>query len=174
MGLPQAYGFAKQVGGSLVIESQLGQGTTITFYLPRAQGEVTVKAPMEPLKRALKAKPGSRLLFVEDDPLVSAVVAPAMRLAGFEVHEATNGEQALDILSNSGPFDVVFSDIVMPGRINGIDLATHVLLQQPGARVVLATGYSERRMTLPGVEILAKPYDVARAVELLAASQPST
>jgi signal transduction histidine kinase len=125
MGLPQAYGFAKQVGGSLVIESQPGQGTTITFYLPRAQGPATFKAVTELRNQAPKVKSGSRLLFVEDDPLVSAVVAPAMRLAGFEVHEAANGEQALDILNDSGPFDVVFSDIVMPGRINGIDLATH-------------------------------------------------
>ncbi|CAN5362931.1 hypothetical protein BH11PSE11_BH11PSE11_20650 [soil metagenome] len=169
MGLPQAYGFAKQVGGTLVIDSQPGKGTRITFYLPRARGAVTVKSPVQQRAQAPMVKPGRRLLFVEDDLLVSAVVVPALRLAGFEVHEASNGEQALELFNERGPFDVVFSDIVMPGRINGIDLATHVLQLQPDARVVLATGYSERRITLPGVEILAKPYDVAEAVELLTA-----
>lgn len=167
MGLPQAYGFAKQVGGTLAIESQPALGTKIMFYLPRAQEPYTPKTLMPTRIKPLKAKPGSKLLFVEDDPLVSAVVVPAMKLAGFEVHEAANGEEAFEILSHGEPFDVVFSDIVMPGKINGIELATHILQRHPGIRVVLATGYSERRMTLPGVDILAKPYSVADAVELL-------
>lgn len=171
MGLPQAYGFARQVGGTLVIESELGKGTTVSFYLPRAKNSVMDKTSVPQRIKAPIAKPGSRLLFVEDDSLVSAVVVPAMKLAGFEVHEATNGEQALDLFTHHGPFDVVFSDIVMPGRINGIDLVTRILQQQPNARVILATGYSERRMTLPGVEIIAKPYNVADVMELLTPSQ---
>ncbi|MGV3742009.1 MAG: ATP-binding protein [Burkholderiaceae bacterium] len=171
LGLPQAYGLAKQMGGTLILESHLGRGTSISFYLPRAKTPLSGKTPMQPQASARMAKPGSRLLFVEDDALVSAVVVPALRLAGFDVHEAANGEDALELFMNKGPFDAVFSDIVMPGRISGIDLATQILQKHPDARVVLATGYSERRVTLPGVEILAKPYKVADILELLSAAR---
>lgn len=167
MGLPQAYGFAKQNGGSLTIESDPGSGTKIIFYLPRAQSSVPSKSPTRQHSLPATRNQGGRILFVEDDPLVSAVVAPALRAAGFTVQEAANGEQALEQLTNNGPFDVVFSDIVMPGSISGIDLAKHSSKLHPKTRVVLATGYSERRVAVPGVEILAKPYDVADAVEML-------
>lgn len=92
-----------------------------------------------------------------------------MRLKGFEVYKARNGEQALDLFIHNGPFDIVFSDNVMPGRIDGIDLVTQIRQRQSNARVVLATGYSECRVTLPGVAILAKPYNVADVTTLLSA-----
>jgi signal transduction histidine kinase/CheY-like chemotaxis protein len=170
MGLPQAYGFARQVGGTLVIRSAPGKGTTIMFYIPRAESVLSARAPMQSATERPRTKATGRLLFVEDDILVAAVVAPALKTAGFEVVEADNVEKALDLLQSQGPFDVVFSDIVMPGKLTGIDLAERVLKHFPDTRVVLATGYSERQLAVAGVEILPKPYVVADAVEILSTS----
>jgi signal transduction histidine kinase/ActR/RegA family two-component response regulator len=167
IGLPQAYGFAKQMGGSLVIDSAPGHGTTVSFYLPRAQRAEPIResAPQREPMQGMTSQ--GKLLFVEDDPLVAAVVAPALRAVGFDVHEAAHAEEALGLLANHGPFEVMFSDIVMPGQLNGIDLAERIKENYPNTRIVLATGYSERRAVIPGVQVLAKPYDVADAVDLL-------
>jgi signal transduction histidine kinase len=170
MGLAQAYGFARQVGGSLVIESAPGKGTTIRFYLPRESRADAARAQPMPSMQPLPleaVKSAGRLLFVEDDPLVTAVVAPALRARGFDVYKASNSEEALNVLTREGPFDVMFSDVVMPGQMTGIDLAQYVRQHFPHTRIVLASGYSSRRADVPGVKILGKPYDVAEAVELI-------
>lgn len=167
MGLPQAYGFATQIGGALRIDSRLGEGTAILFYLPRAHAAVKAEAPAKPQVMPLASTKRGKVLFVEDDPLVAAVVTPALRAAGFEVTEAKTGDEALGMLERNGPFDVVFSDIVMPGQVSGIDLAEHISEMPWKTRVVLATGYSDRRLAIPGVRILAKPYDVSDAIEIL-------
>jgi signal transduction histidine kinase/CheY-like chemotaxis protein len=167
MGLPQAYGFAKQVGGTLAIDSRVGEGTAILFYLPRAASPVNLHSPASRRIASTGAKRSGKILFVEDDTLVAAVVVPALKSAGFDVQEARTGDEAYAILKQGGPFDVVFSDIVMPGKISGIDLAEWINGLPWKVRVVLATGYSERRINVPGVEIVAKPYDVQEVIELL-------
>jgi CheY-like chemotaxis protein len=170
MGLPQAYGFARQMGGNLTIQSMIGQGTTITIVLPRAHGSIGAQSQL--VKESIPKPTGSgmKILFVEDDPLVSAVVGPALRAEGLLVVEAKNGTDAMKALEKDGPFDAIFSDIVMPGTVSGIDLAEHVRKHSAATRIVLATGYSERRLDMPDVEILAKPYDVKDAVALLCRS----
>lgn len=167
MGLAQAYGFTKQNGGGLAIKSQSGMGTTISFYLPRSQQQVSLTSPTVPKKALVPVISGGRLLFVEDDPLVSAVVAPALRAAGFQVHEASNADEALRLLSDQGPFDIVFSDIIMPGEVTGLELAEHVKQRYPQTRIVLATGYTEHRTIVPGVKVLGKPYDIAEALAII-------
>lgn len=167
MGLAQAYGFAKQGGGGLTLESTVGVGTTVTFYLPRATGEAEPR-PSGPTSVPIPQGLRGKILFVEDDPLVAAVVGPALKEAGFDVHHAKDGAEALEMIEHAGPFSVVFSDIVMPGPTNGVELARHVVRHAPGTKVVLATGYSEQHAHLEGVEILAKPYDVRKAIEVLA------
>jgi signal transduction histidine kinase len=167
LGLPQAYGFAKQVGGTLAIDSRVGEGTAILFYLPR---EASPASPHQPAGQHIApagAKRSGKILFVEDDPLVAAVVVPALTSAGFDVQEARTADEAYAMLKDGGPFDVVFSDIVMPGKMSGIDLAEWINDLPWKVRVVLATGYSERRINVPGVEIVAKPYDVQEVIELL-------
>jgi CheY-like chemotaxis protein len=98
-------------------------------------------------------------------------VVRALGDSGFEVLVADNGEAALRLLESEGcrP-DVVFSDIVMPGQVSGIDLATILKQRYPGLPVVLATGYTEQRVTLPGIRIVAKPYQIEDVVELLSAT----
>jgi CheY-like chemotaxis protein len=107
------------------------------------------------------------VLFVEDDALVREAVAPALRTCGFEVLEAENGDAALRMLDEGARPDVVFSDIVMPGKVGGIELAAIVRERFPGLRVVLASGYTEQEAAIPGVRVLAKPYAIERLVELL-------
>jgi signal transduction histidine kinase len=167
MGLPQAYGFAKQSGGALVLRSKPDVGTEATLYLPRAKNAVMQKSPEPGTKPVPRAAADKHVLFVEDDPLVRDVVGPALREVGFTVSIATDAEAALSMLESGAPVDLVFSDIVMPGKIGGIELAQAVKARFPRIRVVLATGYSDRRIDLPGVRILAKPYEVAALVDLL-------
>jgi signal transduction histidine kinase len=167
MGLPQAYGFAKQSGGALVLRSKPGAGTEAILYLPRGKNTVTPKRPEPEIKPVPRAAADKHVLFVEDDPLVRDVVGPALREVGFKVSIATDAETALSMLESGAPVDLVFSDIVMPGKIGGIELAQAVNARFPRIRVVLATGYSDRRIDLPGVRILAKPYEVAAVVDLL-------
>jgi signal transduction histidine kinase/CheY-like chemotaxis protein len=166
LGLPQAYGFAKQSGGALILHSKPGEGTAAALYLPKSDRPVSQAQPGSSVVQKTAAS-GALVLFVEDDPLVREVVAPALEASGFKVTVANNGEQALALLEAKERIDLVFSDIIMPGRVNGIDLADIIQARFPRVRVVLATGYTDRRVQTPGIRILAKPYEVAQIVEAL-------
>jgi signal transduction histidine kinase len=165
MGLPQAYGFARQSGGTLVLQSEPGAGTEITLYLPRAVDSVAATGTQAqvPQRRA----DGETVLLVEDDPLVRDVVQPALEESGFSVLCADHGEQALRILESGQRIDIVFSDIVMPGTLSGIELAQAVRSDYPHIAILLATGYTEHAVDIPGVRLLAKPYDLAKAIGAL-------
>lgn len=165
MGLPQAYGFAKQSGGTLVLNSRPGSGTVVTIYIPRAGA--TTSLPQLDAESLMHQRTSGTILFVEDDPLVRDTVTPALAVAGLEVMVAQNGEEAVQMLESGQHFDLVFSDIVMPGGISGIDLAHIIRERFPHTRIVLATGYSERRINLPGVRLLAKPYSMTDVVTAL-------
>jgi signal transduction histidine kinase len=165
MGLAQAYGFARQSGGTLVLESRVGEGTTATLYLP-----LSAEAPREPA--AAEALPAGvhghgRVLLVEDDPLVRETVRTGLEASGFELHAAGSADEALRLLATGEPIEVVFTDVVMPGALSGVDLARRIARDFPRVRVVIATGYSDRSVNLPGVKALAKPYDLRQAVAAL-------
>lgn len=166
LGLPQAYGFAKQSDGLLLLRSQLGKGTQAILYLPKAERQAApsnaeINTPPQP-------RPASgTVLFVEDDPLVKNVVEPALQAAGFHVRAARHGEEAVQVLQSGERVDFIFSDIVMPGSISGIDLAEFVRKHYPRIPVLLASGYSNRRVSLPNVRILAKPYGVDEVIAAL-------
>ena len=177
LGLAQAYAFATQSQGTLVIDSKEGEGTRVEIWLPRAaapaqagpvqhQGQAPTRAPAAPLRRAR-----ARVLFVEDDALVREAVLHALEESGFDVLVAHNGEDAVQLLDKGEVPQVVFSDIVMPGKISGIDLAGIVRRRYPHIPVVLATGYTEQQAGIPGMQVLAKPYPIERLVSLLAAAQ---
>jgi signal transduction histidine kinase/CheY-like chemotaxis protein len=168
LGLPQAYAFAAQSQGLLVLDSAPGKGTRVDIWLPRAQRALSGPAGLSDAAALLPRGRGS-VLFVEDDPLVREAVARALAESGFEVLSAENGEQAVSLLDGGARPAVVFSDIVMPGAVSGIDLAGIVRQRFPGLPVVLATGYTDQP-ALPGVRILAKPYPIERLVTLLAAA----
>ena len=166
LGLPQAYGFATQAQGTLVLHSIEGKGTTVSIYLPRA---TTVPSELARTDFELPARSGAgTLLFVEDDALVREAVGPALSNAGFSVVIASSGDEALALLESGLSIDLVFSDIVMPGTINGVDLARIVQARFPHVHIVLATGYTDARANISGVRLLAKPYNIMEAIQMLA------
>lgn len=165
LGLAQAYAFATQSQGSLVLSSTPGQGTRVELYLPRS---ILPLSPLPGRSAQLEEMHASgRILFVEDDALVREAVTRGLEEAGFEVLVAPDGERALAMIEAGLDIDVAFSDIVMPGKISGIDLAGILRERRPGLPVVLATGYTDQRATMPGVQVLAKPYEIGQLVELL-------
>lgn len=171
LGLAQVHGFAKQSGGDIAIESILGQGTTITLHLPRATGAMlhTIPTRDEPSGAALQRADGKTVLVVDDNPDVAAFAASMLRGLGYSTLTAADAASALALLEAGEPVDAVFSDVVMPGDITGVQLAKLLRLRYPHLALVLATGYSEvladggNRTT---AEVLGKPY---RLNELAAA-----
>ena len=165
LGLPQAYAFATQSRGWLALTSTVGAGTTIDIYLPRSHQPLSAVAA-----RAEDQVPGrgsGRVLFVEDDPLVREAVVRGLEDCGFDVMVAADGDKALAMLDAGLDADVGFSDIVMPGKVSGFDLAGILRERRPGLPVVLATGYTDQRAVIPGVQVLAKPYEIDQLVTLL-------
>ena len=167
LGLAQAYGFATQSGGSLQLDSTVGAGTTARLYLPRAQHEAAA-APAARDDAAGSAALDGTVLFVEDDHLVRESVVPILEQAGATVLCAPDGTEALRILASGHAVDVLFSDIVMPGEHDGVALARHVHAHYPHIAVVLATGYVDKDVELPGIRLLTKPYAAQAAVDVMA------
>lgn len=171
LGLPQAYAFAAQAGGTLTLDSIPGIGTRVDLYLARARNEAVPGTPptVEP---GDPVRASGSVLFVEDDALVREAVVRALGDSGFEVLVAENGEAALRLLERAARRpDVVFSDVVMPGQVSGIDLATILKQRYPGLPVVLATGYTEQQVAVPGVKIVAKPYRIEDVVAVLSSAR---
>jgi len=165
LGLPQAYAFAAQAGGTLVLDSIPGIGTRVDMYLARAQAQAAAPAPGA---EAQPVRGSGTVLFVEDDALVREAVTRALMESGFAVLVAEDGEAALRLLDSSPARpDVVFSDVVMPGQVSGIDLAGILRQRFPGLPVVLATGYTDQQIAVPDVQVLAKPYAIERLVAIL-------
>jgi CheY-like chemotaxis protein len=165
LGLSQVYGFAKQSGGTAVIESQLGKGTTVTLILPHAQG----KAPSTKLIEELTPLKGSgRILVVEDDNNVGVVVTEMLEQLGYQTTRVGNGHEAIKKLQE-GKFDLVFSDIVMPGRMNGIELCQVIQSRYPKTPVLLTTGYAGGLIPTPYADhVLRKPYGPAELAKAVA------
>jgi PAS domain S-box-containing protein len=161
LGLSQVYGFARQSGGQLEIDTFPGRGTTVRIFLP---GLVS--------KENAAGKVGS-VLVTEDDADVLTIAAEALRLLGYEVHTATNAAEALSILNSGTPIDILFTDIVMPNGMNGIALAREARRLRPEIRVLLTSGYSRDRMDAnEDMAFIAKPYqmpELARQIEAIKA-----
>lgn len=110
------------------------------------------------------------MLLVEDDEHVRETVAVALIAAGFDIQTAATGDEALRRIEAGERFDAVFTDVVMPGSLSGVDLAIRLRERHPGVGIVVATGYSERAVQIPGVRALAKPYALDQAIEALNAA----
>jgi signal transduction histidine kinase/CheY-like chemotaxis protein len=168
LGLSQVIGFAKQSGGDVRVTSELGVGTTFTLFLPRAEAERSEPAREPQLAAASKGE-GTCVLLVEDNEQVGAFATQALRELGYHSVLATNADQALLELKD-GPdrFQIVFSDVVMPG-MNGIELAKEVKRLYPGLPIVLTSGYSHvlADTGVKGFELLHKPYSVDQLSRVL-------
>ena len=164
LGLSQVYGFAKQSGGDVAVESRIGQGTTFTLYLPRAERDAAVEASPGAQVAAAAADEsgrGCRVLVVEDNAQVGGFSTQILQDLGYETTWAANAGEALILLGQGGgrQFDAVFSDVVMPG-MSGVELGHEVRRRCPGLPVVLTSGYSQvlAEEGRHGFELLQKPY----------------
>ena len=161
LGLSQVHGFVHQAGGFLDLNSELGKGTQVTLYLPRSLSPTD-----RPTNDEETLSGNGRVLLVEDNPSVAEVCGEMLEQLGYSVARVSNGLEALDAIDKNG-IDLVFSDIVMPGRLDGIELARQVRQRRPDIPILLTTGYSgARKSEFP---ILRKPYQIHELSEALAA-----
>jgi CheY-like chemotaxis protein len=174
LGLSMVYGFVKQSGGHLKISSEEGHGTTIQIYLPRSsEAAVTSNAPA-----AAELQGGHEIiLVVEDDALVRHYVIAQLHSLGYETISAAIGSEALELVERGAEFDLLFTDVIMPGGMSGRQLAEEIAKRRAGVAVLYTSGYPESAIVHhgrldPGVALLSKPYrkaDLARMVaEVLA------
>ena len=162
LGLSQVYGFAKESGGHVNIYSEIGRGTTVTLYLPKSidsDSEVDMPA-LAPLGIA---SDGETVLVVEDDESVLTMATETLMDLGYHVLLAHDGREALQIVNGSQKVDVLFSDIVMPGGMNGVQLAIQARRIRPTIKVLLTSGYTAAALAdKPGLPkefpVLGKPY----------------
>jgi signal transduction histidine kinase/CheY-like chemotaxis protein len=169
LGLSQAYGFAKQSGGALRLESVLGQGTTVTFLLPATAAAPAAPAPTRPAEPEAAAARGT-VLVVEDDPDVADLAVQLIRELGYTVRVTPSARAALDLLRQGEPVDVVFSDIMMPGGMNGVELGRAIRAHFPDVAVLLATGFSDAAVgaEAQGFRLITKPYHATELAMALA------
>jgi two-component system NtrC family sensor kinase len=162
LGLSQVYGFAKQSGGMATVSSIEGRGTAITIFLPRSHETPVAATAPRPALAPLPTDSAGTVLLVEDNADVAEVGADYLRRLGYQVRSVANAQAAIAALRLDANVVLVFSDILMPGGKNGLDLAREVGERFPGIPVLLATGYSAsaQEAVRQGVVVLQKPYDM--------------
>jgi CheY-like chemotaxis protein len=165
LGLSMVYGFARQSGGDLRIESEVGVGTQITLILPQAVAPA--RSAPTPAKQSPNAV--SRVLVVDDDALVREALCLQLRDAGFATIAASDGPSALGLIDQGAKFDVLLTDMVMPHGMSGLDLAEQVRERRPEARAILSTGYAEQELPEegPNWRLLRKPYTASELFSAL-------
>lgn len=160
LGLAQVHGFAEQSGGRVEVMSVLGEGTTITLVLPKARHDQAALAP-PPVTVAPQGAPAGSVLLVEDDNEVAALTTDLLEELGWRVTRAASGEAALQELAKGASFDLVFSDVMMPGGMNGLELAQRIRDRAPKLPILLTSGYAapvEREAAKAGLPLLPKPF----------------
>ncbi len=158
LGLSQVYGFAHQAGGTVTAESKVGQGTTITVYLPSCADEQIADKDVSAVDTQKSQRP--TVLVVDDSAEVAEVTSSLFEHLGYDTVYCDSAEAALKLLMDGAKFDLVFSDIVMPGTIDGVGLATEIRSRYPDLPVLLTTGYSDAAQAAPSnLRILRKPFD---------------
>jgi PAS domain S-box-containing protein len=168
LGLSQVYGFAHQAGGTVRAESKVGQGTTITIYLPScADSEFADKELATDRTRARHSR-RQTVLVVDDSAEVADVTSSLFEHLGYETIYRDSAEAALELLEAGTKIDLVFSDIVMPGAIDGVGLAREIRSRYPNLPIALTTGYSDGAKAAPSnLKILRKPFDLEALRDLV-------
>ncbi|MGE0225619.1 MAG: ATP-binding protein [Acetobacteraceae bacterium] len=162
LGLSQVYGFVRQSAGHVRLYSEPGNGTTVKLYLPRYIGP-ELMADTQAQRDSVRAIGDECILVVEDDDALRAYTTELLAELGYRVLEAANGPEALHILEGSEHIDLLFTDIVMPGGMNGRQLADAAVRRRPGLRVLFTTGYTRNAIVHhgrldPGVKVIGKPF----------------
>jgi CheY-like chemotaxis protein len=169
LGLAQVYGFAKQSNGAVTVESELGRGTRFTLYLPRAAAAGSAASPSWPVSAVAPGESDPfdgqpRILVVDDDHEAADAAAALLTRLGCSVRMTDRPRRALGLLAAGPHVDLVFSDIVMPGGMDGIEFAAVIEHRYPGLPVLLTSGSAEKLQVAAeaGREVLQKPYTAAR------------
>jgi PAS domain S-box-containing protein len=165
LGLAMVYGFVKQSGGHVTIYSEIGLGTTINLYLPRADaGAAATASGVTGSDPQLQAR--ETVLVVEDDARVRQLTVRRLEMIGYQVLEAADGPTAIGVLERSDPIDLVFTDLIMPGGLSGREVARRARQLRPGIKVLLTSGYAEELvhgedLQREQLKVLRKPYQQA-------------
>jgi CheY-like chemotaxis protein len=163
LGLSQVYGFVRQSSGHVAIYSEVGQGTTVKLYLPRHLGAEESVGRRDPSASVMRSLGGETILVVEDDESLRLYTVEILTDLGYQVLAAASGPSALDILARNPAVDMMFTDVVMPGGMNGRQLADEAIKRRPGLKVLFTTGYTANAIVHhdrldPDVELLPKPF----------------
>ncbi|CAI8914190.1 two-component system, cell cycle sensor histidine kinase and response regulator CckA [Pseudomonas sp. IT-P258] len=161
LGLSMIYGFSKQSGGHVAIHSVVGEGTTVSLFLPRFSGDLPLERPLD-VEHSPLAKRGETVLIVEDDPAVRMLVSTVLSDLGYAYVEACDGDSAVPILDSAQRIDLLISDVGLPG-MNGRQLAEIGRQLRPDLRVLFITGYAEHAAVRggfldPGMQMITKPF----------------
>ncbi|MGE5145254.1 MAG: ATP-binding protein, partial [Candidatus Eiseniibacteriota bacterium] len=171
LGLSMVYGFIKQTGGHITIDSEIDRGTTVTLYLPSTAADIDADG-VETDRRATPAGSGESILVVEDDAEVRDLVARQLAGLGYRVQQADGAAKALELLARASDIDLLLTDIVLPGGMTGVGLIKAVRERYPTLRVLCMSGFAQRAfasedLTALDATLLNKPFrlaDLARAV----------
>ncbi|QKZ05196.1 hybrid sensor histidine kinase/response regulator [Pseudomonas eucalypticola] len=170
LGLSMVYGFARQSGGRVRIESSPGQGTAVRLYLPRHLGPVQAPdaAPADLVARP--ARLGESVVLIDDEVTLRTLVAEQLEEMGYQVHQAGDGVAGLALLQMTGEVDLLITDVGLPGGLNGRQVADAAARIRPGLKVLFITGYAEqvlvkRSQLEPGMRLLVKPFTLQTLTE---------
>ncbi|WP_192739797.1 CHASE3 domain-containing protein [Bradyrhizobium sp. OAE829] len=168
LGMSMVYGFVKQSGGHIRIYSEEGHGTTIKLYLPPARGQ----APAAVAAAAPLVGGAETILVVEDDDLVRNFVTTQLQTLGYQTLDTADGPSALQAVKNGLPFDLLFTDVILPNGMSGRQLADEVVKHRPGMRVLYTSGYTDNAIVHqgrldPGVLLLSKPYRKSQLAKMI-------
>jgi len=172
LGLSMVYGFARQSGGAVTIESTPGQGTAVSLLFPLAEEEAPIRTS---IPRASERAGTETVLVVDDRPEVAELARAILDEFGYTVLTAHDGHEAMRIVAGDGALDMLFTDVIMPGGMNGVMLAREARRQRPKLKVLLTTGYADDSINRDAVgatefDVLAKPYgraELARRVRIV-------
>ncbi len=175
LGLAQVHGFATQSRGTVRIRTEVGHGTSIELYLPRSSHLPSQKRDLIDFGRTRPRKDNhGQILIVEDDDEVAALACEMLAQLGYEVTRAASAAAALGALADGRSVDLIFSDIMMPGGMNGVELAREIKRRRSDIPVLLTSGYSEgsaQDAEAAGVKILPKPYNITELAQALDAAK---
>jgi CheY-like chemotaxis protein len=175
LGLSMVYGFVRQSGGQIRIDTRPGHGTHMCLYFPRFMGEV--EAPIAPSQDAPVAAgrgQGRTVLLIEDETTIRHIILEQLEEIGYEVLAAGDGPSGLRILEAPTHIDLLLTDVGLPGGLNGRQVADAARVRRPGLKVLFITGYVESAavgngLLEPGMEVITKPFDVTALVEKVGA-----
>jgi signal transduction histidine kinase/CheY-like chemotaxis protein len=177
LGLAMVHAFARQAGGQVRIYTELGQGTTICIYLPRHRGPAVEPESPAATTGSWQALHAETILIVDDEPTVRFMVSEAMTEAGYHIVEAADGPTALKLLETSARFDLLITDLGLPGGLRGEQLASAAQKIRDGLKILFVTGYAENAvlensLLAPDCRVLTKPFSIEALIQAVSSLLP--